>query len=107
MYNDAKTTVSEISEEDIFHYTKIDINSYPKENQEVEKKLVKMMLDVAKSFILSYTGVSNIDNIEEFSIVIYILVADMYENRTLYIDKNNLNITVKNILDMNSENYVA
>ena len=49
---------------------------------------------------------SQIDNYEDFVIVVYILAQDMYDNRTLYIEKNNLNKVVDTILGMHSVNLL-
>jgi hypothetical protein len=47
-----------------------------------------------------------VDNFDDFVIVIYILVQDMYDNRTLYVDKNNMNKVVETILGMHSVNLL-
>lgn len=53
----------------------------------------------------SYSAVPT-DGFEDFVIVVYILVQDMYDNRTLYVDKNNLNKVVDMTLGMHSTNYL-
>lgn len=92
--------VSEISEKDLLDYCRIDNPG------EQDKNFLNEALDIAKSFIKSYTGVEELDDINEFVIVVYILVQDMYDNRSLYIDKNNLNITAETILNMHSVNLL-
>ncbi|MCO1599830.1 hypothetical protein [Desulfosporosinus nitroreducens] len=47
-----------------------------------------------------------LDAYADFVIVVYILVQDMYDNRTLYVDKNNLNKVVDTILGMHSINLL-
>lgn len=47
-----------------------------------------------------------LDAFEEFVIVVYILVQDMYDNRTFYVEKNNLNKVVDIILGMHSINLL-
>jgi hypothetical protein len=46
------------------------------------------------------------DKYKDFVIVVYVLVQDMYDNRTLYVDKNNLNKVVETILGMHSINLL-
>lgn len=92
--------VSEINENDLISYCRIDI---PNEN---DKKFINESLDIAKNYIKGYTGVEELDNINEFVIVVYILVQDMYDNRTLYIDNDKLNKTAETILDMHSVNLL-
>jgi hypothetical protein len=73
-----------------------------------EKKELDTMLNVSKKFIISYTGLSNeeIDKHEDFVIVVYVLVADMYDTRSMYVDKSNLNRVVETILGMHSINLL-
>lgn len=73
-----------------------------------EKEEIKTFFDAARSFIRSYTGLTDkqINTHDDMVIVVYILVQDMYDNRTLYVDKNNLNKTVETILGMHSVNLL-
>jgi hypothetical protein len=91
-------SVSEIRINDLVEYLRLD---------ETKVELFAL-LDAAKAFIKSYTGLDDteIDKHEDFVIVIYILVEDMYDNRTLYVDKNNLNKVVDTILGMHSANLL-
>jgi hypothetical protein len=75
---------------------------------EAEKTYLDTLLGIAKAFIASYTGLTSteIDLHEDFVIVVYVLAQDMYDNRTLYVDKNNLNKLVDTILGMHSVNLV-
>ena len=68
-------------------------------------------LNIAKHFISNYTGIpvtdeegESLDDFPDFIIVVYILCQDMYDNRTLYVDKTNINKTVQTILDMHTRN---
>lgn len=47
-----------------------------------------------------------LDAYNDFVIVVYVLVEDMYENRTLYVDKDKLNKVVETILNMHSTNLL-
>lgn len=49
---------------------------------------------------------AGIDAFEDFYIVFMILCQDMYDNRSMYIDKNNLNRTVETILGMHCVNLL-
>ena len=73
-----------------------------------EKQEFDTLYGVAKKFITSYTGLNleQINEHEDFVIVIYVLVQDMYDNRTMYVDKNNLNKVVDTILGMHSINLL-
>lgn len=47
-----------------------------------------------------------LDAYPDFVIVVYILIQDMYDNRSFYVDKNNLNKVVDTILGMHSKNLL-
>ena len=92
--------VSEITIEDVARYIRVD---------DYEASDIETYLNIAKSYISSYTGIpisnedgESLDDFSDFVIVVYILCQDMYDNRTLYVDKNNINRTVQTILDMHT-----
>lgn len=102
--------VSEITINDIAEYLRL---------EEVESMLFNL-LDTAKKFISSYTGVPIVatidpvtlqsskclDDYEDFYIVVMVLCQDMYDNRAYYVDKNNLNRVVDTILGMHAINLL-
>ena len=47
-----------------------------------------------------------LDAYSDFVIVIYVLIQDMYDNRTLYVEKDKLNRVVETILSMHSTNLL-
>ena len=79
------------------------------EPSEADNAFLSQAIEAAKAYIRSYTGLDNtsIDEHEDFVIVVYILVQDMYDNRSLYNDKKvSLNNTVETILGMHSVNLL-
>lgn len=92
--------VSKITAEHLATYIRID------SIDDNDTKELEQLRDVAISFVKGFTGLKTLDNVEEFYIVICVLVQDMYDNRTLYVDKTNLNKVVESILYMHSENYL-
>lgn len=68
--------------------------------------LLKTLLSISKTFIVKYTGRENLDDFPDFVIVVYLLVQDMYDNRTMYVDKGDFNQTVQTILGMHSVNLL-
>ncbi len=74
---------------------------------EEEKTLLDNLINIAKSFIKENTGVQDLDEYDDFVIVIFILCQDMYDNRTLYVDKTNLNKVVETILGLHSRNNIC
>lgn len=93
--------VSEIKVSDIANYLKLE----PEDYTEPE---IQALIDTSKAFIRSYTGLNDeaIDTHEDFTIVVYILCQDMYDNRSMYVDKNNINKVVETILSMHSVNLL-
>ena len=94
--------VSEITIGDVARYIRVD------DYEEID---IKTYLNVAINYISSYTGIpvtsedgESLDDFADFVIVVYILCQDMHDNRTLYVDKNNINKVVQTILDMHTRN---
>lgn len=93
--------VSKITFQEIADYIRLS------EISEEEKALLNNLINIAKSFIKENTGVQDLDEYDDFVIVIFILCQDMYDNRTLYVDKTNLNKVVETILGMHSRNNIC
>jgi len=96
--------VSEITVDNIILYLRL--NADELSSQEIAE--LSAILGAAKQFIISYTGLNleECDKYSDFVIAVYILCQDMHDNRSFYVDKNNVNQVVKNILDMHSTNYI-
>lgn len=94
--------VSEIKAKDIADYLRID------ELTDGDKQTLNNLLEIAKKYIESYTGrkEEELDNYQDFVIVALVLVQDMYDNRTMYVDSANLNTVVETILGMHSINLL-
>lgn len=93
--------VSKITFQEIADYIRLS------EVGEEEKTLLDNLINIAKSFIKENTGVQDLDEYDDFVIVIFILCQDMYDNRTLYVDKTNLNKVVETILGLHSRNNIC
>ena len=98
--------VSEITIEDVASYMRVD--------PEYEARDIETYLNIAKSYISSYTGIrvtneagEDLDDFPDFVIAVYVLCQDMYDNRTYYLDKSaNVNKVVQTILDMHTRNFL-
>ena len=91
--------VSEITIKDVADY----IRAYDNESD------IETYLNIAKSYISSYTGIpvtseegESLDDFPDFVIVVYVLCQDMYDNRAMYVDKANINKVVQTVLDMHT-----
>ena len=96
------TKVSQITAEDVAEYIRI------YETTQDDINTINNLISVAKSYMSNYTGISieELDNYNDFVIVCFILVQDMWDNRTLYVDNSNLNNVVDSILGMHSVNLL-
>lgn len=94
--------VSDITPADLAEYLHLD------ETTESDLTTLKTLLSVSKTYIQNYTGRTEqeLDNYQDFVIVALVLVQDMYDNRTMYVDSNNLNTVVQTILGMHSINLL-
>lgn len=96
------TNVSDITYQDVADYLRLP------EVTESDQNLLNSLIGIAKAFILKYTGIAqdDLDNYQDFAIVVFVLCQDMWDNRTLYVDKNNLNYVIEAILGMHSVNLL-
>lgn len=91
--------VKEIETENVAQYLRL---------EEYDEDQMVAILDSAKAFIRSYTGLTDdeINTHDDFYIVVMILCQDMYDNRCMYVDKSNLNKVVDTILGMHCVNLM-
>lgn len=98
--------LSEINKSDVIEYLKLEGELY-QEDSAGERQLFAVM-KAAHDYILEYTGLSEerADGHEDFYIAYMVLCQDMIDNRSFYVDKNNVNRVVDSILAMHSENLL-
>lgn len=96
------TKVSEITAQDLADYIRLTDPSQDDLNT------LNTLLTVAKVYVGEYTGrtIQELDDYRDIIIVIMILVQDMWDNRTLYVDTNNANKVVESILGLHSVNLL-
>ena len=92
--------VSDITTKDLAEYIRL------VEVSEEDENTLSNLLEIAKSFISNYTGQTNLDEFQDFVIVVLILCQDMWDNRTLYIEKASLSYPVETVLGMHSINLL-
>ena len=96
------TKVSQITYSDVADYIRL-----VEVTQDYQNTL-NNLIGIAKTFIASYTGhtIEELDDYQDFIIVVFILCQDMWDNRTLYVDKATLSYPVETILNMHSVNLL-
>ena len=90
------TKVSEITTKDIADFIRLD------EVSDADTQQLETLLIIAKNYITNYTALDDLDEYTDLVIVVYILCQDMWDNRTMYIEKGNMNKVVQTILDMHT-----
>lgn len=102
--------VSQITIKDVAEYLRLDSDVV-----ESETVTLTAILDTAKRYIADYTGIpqekvdentETLDDHEDFYIVVMVLCQDMYDNRSYYVDKSNVNKVVETILGMHCRNLI-
>lgn len=97
------TRVSEIKIEDLKSYLRLtDIDK-------TEENYLNTIINSSISYVRNYTGLTDeeLDKYSDIVAVIFILCQDLYDNRSLYVDKNNINKVVENILSLHSCNLLV
>lgn len=96
------TKVSDITYEDIADYIRLS------EISQSDQNYLTTLINISKDYISNYTGINeaNLDNYPDLIIVVFVLCQDMYDTRSLYVDKSNLNKVVDTILGMHSINLL-
>lgn len=95
------TKVSQITASDVWEYL------HPSESLDADNTAtINTLIGIAKAFIQNYTGREDLDGFQDFVIVVLVLCQDMWDNRTFYVDKQELNFVVKSILDLHSVNLL-
>ena len=96
--------ISEVTTKDIQNFIRLD------DPGEIETSEIEIMKKSAVEYIKSYTGLSDeeLDKYEDITQALFILVADMFDNRNLYIEgkTSNINKSVECILGMHSTNLL-
>ena len=95
------TKVSEITVEDLKSYLRLS-DGLSKD----DKKFLETILNSSINYIKNNTGIDDMDKYSDLVIVVFVLCQDMYDNRTLYVDKNNVNKVVSSILGQHDNNLL-
>lgn len=99
------TKVSDITFNEVAEYLRLTEDLIEDENNVA---FITSTISIAKAFISKYTGVpeDELDNYGDLPIVVLALCQDMYDNRSLYVEDDNLNKMVETILGMHQRNLL-
>lgn len=92
-------TLSEIKKQNVADFLRLD---------DASDTLLTPIMDAATKYILDYTGMTEdeLDDHEDLYAAFMVLCQDMYDNRAMYVDKNNVNRVVDSILFRHRTNFV-
>lgn len=95
----------------ISEVTIIDLMEHAREYNTTDDEVTRSfqnILDGGKAFLRSYTGLTDaqMDTHEDLTIALMVLAVDMYDNRTMVVEKATLNPTAKIIMGMHSVNFL-
>lgn len=96
------TKVSDITVQALADYLRI-ADPYDADNT-----LLAAIIKAVPAYVSKYTGLSaaDLDKSPDFVIAALCLAQDMYDNRSMYVDSANPNLTAQSILDMHSINLL-
>ena len=92
--------VSEITVDDVINYLRI----YDVTN--ADRTFIESAIGISKAYIKSYTGVEDLDDYDEFGIVVYILCQSMYDERSIKVNDDKLNTVFETILGFHRRNLL-
>lgn len=92
-------TLSEIKKQNVADFLRLD---------DANDSLLTPIMDAATKYILDYTGMTEdeLDDHEDLYTAFMVLCQDMYDNRAMYVDKNNVNRVVDSILFRHRTNFI-
>lgn len=96
------TMISEITAQSVADYLRIPELTPDEENT------LNTLIGVSKAYISSYTGrtAEELDLFQDLVDVALVLIQDMYDNRSMYVNTSNLNHVVETILGMHAVNLL-
>ena len=94
--------VSEVTSTDLANYLRVG------EVTASEEGFLNTIIGAATAYMCKYTGLTagQLDESGDLALAFLVLCEDMYDNRALYVDSANVNLSVQSILDMHSVNLL-
>lgn len=86
----------------------IDVKNYLHVYHDEDDKLITAILYAAKSFVRNYTGLPDekLNISDDLSVAVFIISAELYDNRVYTMDNTDVNPVIQTILDMHSVNLL-
>lgn len=102
MDNATYTKVSALTVSDLTEYLRI-VETDPQ-----EESFLNTVLEAAKNYAVSETGlaITTLDNYPEITLAVLAIAQDLYDNRSVYVDKANVSETISTILGLHRINLL-
>lgn len=96
--------LNEVTINNLTDYLKLEYAELPA----AEIAFIGSLKAAAENYIMSYTGLTTEEAItfDDLTIVLFVLVQDMYDTRSMYVEKGNLNKVVETILGLHARNLL-
>lgn len=96
------TKVSDLTVSDLTEYLRI-VEVDPQETS-----FLNTVLEAAKNYAVSETGLAltTLDNYPEITLAVLAIAQDLYDNRSVYVDKANVSETISTILGLHRINLL-
>lgn len=94
--------VSDITVQDLLAFCNVD------SPDQTDRDILSTALLASKSYVKSYTGLTDadMDAYPEIVHCVLVLCQDMYDTRAAYVDKSNVNRVVQSILNLHQRNFL-
>jgi hypothetical protein len=92
-------SINDLTTQDVSEFLRLD---------EDDSLMLTPIMSAAKAYIMDYTGMAeeDLDNHEDLFIAFMVLCQDMYDNRAMYVDKDNVNKVVDSVLFRHRTNFL-
>lgn len=92
-------SINDLTTQDVSEFLRLD---------EDDSLMLAPIMSAAKAYIMDYTGLTEdaLDNHEDLFIAFMVLCQDMYDNRAMYVDKDNVNKVVDSVLFRHRTNFL-
>ena len=76
------------------------VKEYLRQDSDEDDKLIGVILEGAKDYIVKYTGQSleQLEDSEDLTIAVLVLVAEFYDNRTISVNER-INLRINSMLE--------
>lgn len=100
--------VKNITKNYLASYMRLELENFENADRKKEEKFLEDLILSAKKIICSHNGLTEeeVNESDELAIAVCILCSEMYERRTMILDKDSSNKVFETILGLSDENLL-